>query len=259
AARRDVGRVPLLAERPRDERRELRLVFDHKHAHRRDCSCAPGRLPGPLIRASWEAGHLGAMDTPVVIERADARGRAARVLRGGADGNARLTAVTAAVLLVLLAAEGATIPLVGTHLTLHMVLGLALVPAVVRKLGTTGWRCARYDARDPQCVRRGPRQPFMRLLVAPLTVASTAVLFGTGILIVMLHPQRGLVVGLHKASFVVWFGAMAGHVLELPQHLRVDRERDLPGARLRSYLLAAALVAGAVVALAALPAVHHWV
>jgi hypothetical protein len=50
-----------------------------------------------------------------------------------------------------------------------------------------------------------------------------------------------------------------GHVLELPEHLHVDRERELPGARLRSFLLAAALVVGAVVAIAALPAVHQWV
>jgi hypothetical protein len=185
------------------------------------------------------------------------------VFRGGADGNARLTAVTGAVLLVLLAAEGATIPFIGGQLTLHMVLGLALIPAVSLKLATTGWRFARYYLRDPAYVRRGPPHPFLRLFVAPLTVASTVVLFGTGVLIVAMNPQRGIVVGLHKASFIVWFGAMAvhvlGHVLELPEHVRVDRERDLPGARLRSFLLALALVAGAVVAVAALPSVHHWV
>lgn len=185
------------------------------------------------------------------------------MLRGGADGNARLTAVTGAVLLVLLAAEGATIPFIGQQLTLHMVLGLALIPAVVLKLATTGWRFARYYLRDRSYVRRGPPHPLMRLVVAPLTVASTVVLFGTGVLIVAMHPQRGLVVGLHKASFIVWFGAMAvhvlGHVFELPEHLRVDRERELPGAYLRSFLLALALVAGVVVAIAVLPAVHHWV
>lgn len=185
------------------------------------------------------------------------------MLRGGADGNARLTAVTATVLLVLLAAEGATIPLIGQQLTLHMALGLALIPPVLLKLGTTGWRFARYYLRDAQYVRRGPPQALMRLLVAPLTVASTLVLFGTGVLIVAMRPQRGLVIGLHKASFIVWFGAMAvhvlGHLLDLPEHLHVDRERDLPGARARSFLLAIALVAGAVVAIAALPAVHHWV
>ena len=203
------------------------------------------------------------MDASAEIDRRHASGRLAVVLRGGVDGNARLTALTAFVLLVLLAAEGATIPLIGTHLTLHMVLGLALVPAVLLKLGTTSWRFARYYFRDPAYVRRGPPHPLARLLVAPLTVASTLVLFGTGIAIVVMQPQRGLLVGLHKASFVVWFGAMAvhvlGHLLDLPEHFRVDRERDLPGARLRSFLLTAALVAGAVVAVTALPAVHHWV
>jgi len=185
------------------------------------------------------------------------------VIRGGADGNARLTALTAATLLVLLAAEGATIPLIGQQLTLHMALGLALIPAVLLKLGTTGWRFARFYLGNRDYVRRGTPHPFMRFLVAPLTVASTIVLFGTGVLIVAMHPQRGLVIGLHKASFIVWFGAMAahvlGHVLELPQHLHADRERELPGARARSFLLALALVAGAVVAIPALPAVHHWV
>jgi hypothetical protein len=122
---------------------------------------------------------------------------------------------------------------------------------------------ARYYFHDPPYVRRGPPPPLMRLLVAPLTVASTIVLLGSGVLIVAMRPQRGFVVGLHKASFVVWFGAMAvhvlGHVLELPRHLHLDRERDLPGARVRSILLATALVAGAALAIASLPAVHHWV
>jgi hypothetical protein len=209
---------------------------------------------------SWSPVEV---DAPAEIDRPRTDGRAARVLRGGVDGNVRLTTVTAAVLLVLLAAEGATIPLIGQQLTLHMALGLALIPPVLLKLGTTSWRFARYYLRDTRYVRRGPPPPLMRLVVAPLTVASTLVLFGTGVLIVAMHPQRGLVIGLHKASFVVWFGAMAvhvlGHVFELPRHLRLDRERDLPGARLRSFLLAAALVGGAVLAIAALPAVHHWV
>jgi hypothetical protein len=203
------------------------------------------------------------VDTPAEVDRSTARGLAARLIRGGADGNARLTALTGAVLLVLLAAEGATIPFIGGQLTLHMVLGLALIPAVALKLGTTGWRFFRYYRRDPEYVRRGAPHPLMRLLVAPLTVASTLALFGTGVLIVAMHPQRGIVVGLHKASFIVWFGAMAihvlGHVVELPGQLRADREQDLPGARLRSFLLAGALVLGAVVAIAVLPAVHHWV
>ena len=203
------------------------------------------------------------VDAPAEIDRSRLHARVARVLHGGPDGNARLTTITGAALLILLAAEGATIPLIGRQLTLHMALGLALIPPVLLKLGATGWRFARYYFRDPGYVRRGPPRPLMRLLVAPLTVASTIALFGTGVLIVAMHPQRGFVIGLHKASFVVWFGAMAahvlGHVLELPKHLRVDRERDLPGARLRSYVLVMALVMGTALAIAALPAVDHWV
>ena len=50
------------------------------------------------------------------------------MLRDGVDGNARLTGLTAVVLLVLLAAEGATIPLIGSQLTLHIFLGVLLIP-----------------------------------------------------------------------------------------------------------------------------------
>jgi len=66
----------------------------------------------------------------------------------------------------------------------------------------------------------------MRLLVAPAVVASTIGVFGTGVLLVVMHPQRGIVLGLHKASFVIWFGAMSlhvlGHVLNVPGLARAD-------------------------------------
>ena len=148
------------------------------------------------------------------------------MLRGGVKGNQRLTATSALVLLVLLAAEGATIPFVRQQLTLHIFLGLVLVPPVVLKLASTGWRFARYYLKDAVDVRRGPPRAFLRLLVAPSTVASTLVLFGTGVALVIVHPQRGLIVGLHKASFVVWFGAMSvhvlAHVLKVPRLARAD-------------------------------------
>jgi hypothetical protein len=43
-------------------------------------------------------------------------------------------------------------------------------------------------------------------------VLSTLTLFGTGVLLVA-SPHRGAILGLHKASFVVWFGACGIHVL----------------------------------------------
>ena len=185
------------------------------------------------------------------------------MFRGGVDGNARLTGLTAAVLLVLLAAEGATIPWIGSQLTLHIFLGVLLIPVVVLKTATTAWRFARYYSREPAYLEKGPPPALLRILVAPLVVASTAVLFGTGVLLLALHPQRGLLVGLHKASFIVWVAAMSahvlGHALKLPGLVRADVDRVLPGSRLRQFIVAGAVVAGMIAAVATLPLAHDWV
>jgi hypothetical protein len=181
---------------------------------------------------------------------------------GGTEGNARLTATVAVVLLVLLAAEGATIPFVRQQLTLHIFLGLLLIPLVLLKVASTAWRFVRYYLRAPDYLAKGPPHAFMRLLVAPLVVASTVGLFGTGVLLVALHPQRGPLLGLHKASFIVWFGAMSvhvlGHVLKVPALARADLGAGVPGARLRRFLVAGAIVAGLIVAIGLLPEAHAW-
>lgn len=185
-----------------------------------------------------------------------------RRLRGGVDGNARLTGANAVVLLILLAGEGSTIPFVRQWMTIHVFLGLLLIPPILLKLGSTGWRFARYYLKDAEYVRRGPPHPFLRLLIAPLTVASTAVLFGTGVALVLTHPGDGWIIGLHKASFIVWFGAMGvhvlAHVLKLPGLVRSDYAGRSPGSYLRQLTVAVAIVAGVVVAVAALPAAHDW-
>jgi hypothetical protein len=180
----------------------------------------------------------------------------------GSEGNARLTALTGLALLVLLAAEGATIPFVRQLLTLHVFLGLLLIPPVLLKMVTTGWRFLRYYTGDPGYVAKGPPSAVMRLFVAPLVIASTVVLFGTGVLLAIERPHGGAVLGLHKASFLVWFWAMSahvlGHVLKVPGLARADLDRVLPGSGARQLIVAGAVVAGLVVALAALPAAHSW-
>src|SRR6516164_3578640 len=70
--------------------------------------------------------------------------------------NARLTGATAAVLLVLLAAEGATVLSVRSLLTLHVFIGMLLVPPVLVKIGSTGWRFVRYYRGSPAYRRKGP-------------------------------------------------------------------------------------------------------
>jgi len=181
---------------------------------------------------------------------------------GGSDGNARLTAAAAAVLLVLLAGEGATIPFIHQALTWHVLLGLALVPPVLLKLGSTAWRFVRYYGGDGEYVAKGPPPPFLRFLVAPLVTVTTVVLFGTGIALVVEHPHGGLVLGLHKVSFVIWFGAMTLHVLAHTEtvwrQLRVGITRALPGRTLRQALVGLSLVAGVGAAMLGIHAADAW-
>ena len=178
-------------------------------------------------------------------------------MTGGSDGNERLTAHTAVVLLVLLAAEGATIIAIGQLLVPHVFIGFLLIPPVALKLASVGWRMARYYRRSGPYVLRGPPGWFLRAFVGPVVVVSTIVLFASGVAVVALG-RRGLLLGVHKVSFVVWFGAMTlhvlAHVLRLP---RLVRDR-LPGRGLRIAAVTAALAAGVVLAVATLPTADHW-
>jgi hypothetical protein len=183
--------------------------------------------------------------------------RLKRLFSGGSAGNEQLTAAVAAVLIVLLAVEGATLLNLRSLLTVHAFVGMLLIPVVGLKLASTGWRMLRYYRRGEEYVRRGPPHIALRVLVAPVVVVSTVFLFGTGVALLAVDETQGTLVGLHKASFVVWLVATSIHVLahlmELP---RVVRER-VPGLAIRFAVLGASLAAGAIVAVATLPAADH--
>jgi hypothetical protein len=186
-----------------------------------------------------------------------------RFLNGGSEGNERLTATTAVVLLVLLALEGLTLLGIQQFLKPHIFLGLLLVPPILLKLASTGWKMAGYYRGSAEYVRRGPPAALIRLVVAPVLVLSTVSLFATGIAAAALG-QRGLLLGLHKLSFIVWVGAMSIHVLtrvqKLPRPIAVDwlRRDTLGGRHLRRLLLAGTLTSGLALALLTFPAVDHW-
>jgi hypothetical protein len=161
-------------------------------------------------------------------------------------------------LLVLLAVEGATIPFLHSLLSVHIFVGMLLLGPVALKLASTGYRFARYYTRTREYMEAGPPTPLMRVLVAPVLVLSTLTLFGTGVLL-LATPQRGMVLGLHKASFLVWFGACAVHVLSYLgrtfRHLAGERAG---GTALRIALVAGALGAGVAVAVATYPLAGPW-
>jgi hypothetical protein len=189
--------------------------------------------------------------------------------RSGVAGNERLTAGTAVVLVALLAALGVTILSIGPLIWWHVLLGMLLIPPVLLKLGSTGWRFVRYYGGAVEYVRRGP--PLLPLrLMAPLVVASTVAVFATGVALLVVGPAGGLLVGLHKASFVVWFFVTAVHVLahvrSIPRLVTTDwrrspawEQRRVPGTGWRRLLLAATIVAGTVLALATVRYAQPWV
>ncbi len=184
----------------------------------------------------------------------------------GVEANARLTATTAVVLLVLLAVEGLTILRIGSLLTLHVFIGMLLVPPVLLKMASTGWRFARYYLGDPAYRHRGPPALGLRVL-GPAVVVLTVAVLATGIvLLVGPVPWRSTLLELHKATFVLWFGAMGLHVLGhladtarlAPLDLVARTRRQVRGAGVRQWLLALSLVIGIGLGVLVVPEVGSW-
>ncbi|MEU8925372.1 hypothetical protein AB0D10_31315 [Kitasatospora sp. NPDC048545] len=190
---------------------------------------------------------------------------------GGPEGNRRLTAVTGALLLVLLSAQGVTVLFLDRLLTWHFFLGMLLAGPVALKLGSTGYRIVRYYTGAPAYRRQGPPHPLLRLL-GPAVVATTLAVLVTGGALALAGRDTGTVpvLFLHKAAFVCWAAATGVHVLahvwRLPAligadlRLRAARHGTarVRGAALRWSLLLAALGAGLALALAGTPLAARW-
>jgi hypothetical protein len=178
---------------------------------------------------------------------------------GGTEGNAALTSGVAAVLTLLLAAEGLTILDLGGLRTPHMFVGLVLIPPVLAKLASTGYRFTRYYAGTQAYRQKGPPVTPLRVL-APVLVATTVGIFATGIALLVLGHRSDLLVELHKISFIVWSAAFGVHFLaHLPKMLRaLGSGRAVPGARLRLGLVAGSVAAGIALALIVLPTITGW-
>jgi hypothetical protein len=184
------------------------------------------------------------------------RPRHAARRRSNVEGNARLTASTAVVLFILLAVEGVTILRIGQLLTLHIIIGMLLVPPVMLKMSSTMWRFARYYLGDPAYQEKGPPHPILRVL-GPFVVILTVLLFASGIALFLApsswHSKLLLV---HRASFFVWIAVMTihvlGHLVETGRLAPLDwvggARRRLAGAGWRRLALVVALAAGAVLA-----------
>ena len=188
------------------------------------------------------------------------RRRSPVLTAGGTAGNERLTAMTGAMLIVVLAAVGVTIVWIGQLLWLHLFLGVLVIGPVALKLLSTGYRFARYYTHSVPYRRRGPPHPLLRGLAA-LVVLTTLAVLGTGIALLLLGPSsRDPLVLVHKVSFIAWAVFVGAHILgHLPQLARLPASTRTVGGRGGRWIsLTGAVVAGAVLAIALIPQFSAW-
>jgi hypothetical protein len=193
------------------------------------------------------------------------RSRALVSHTGGTEGNEMLTSATAIVLVALLLAEGVTILNMRGLRGAHMFIGMALIPPVLLKLASTGYRFVRYYTGARIYREKGPPLLGLRML-APVLVATTVTVFVTGVLLLAAGHKSGVLLEVHKASFIVWGVVFGVHFLaHLPRVVRslaadwgAAHREAVPGAGLRGALVAASVGGGAALALALLPTINAW-
>lgn len=171
-----------------------------------------------------------AVDRPASVHPA---ARMRNLIGGGTAGNSLLTAQTGAILIALLLMLGVTIIRIGQLLSVHMFIGMLLIPVVLLKIGSTGYRFTRYYTFAPSYRKAGPPAPLLRI-IAPMVMLSTVAVFATGVILMVQGPSgRGTLSELHKLTFIVWiiFTAVhvVGHLGEIPGALSRRQEGTLSG------------------------------
>jgi hypothetical protein len=184
---------------------------------------------------------------------------------GGTDGNEALTSAVAVVLTLLLAAEGITILNLDGLRGPHMLIGMALIGPVLVKLGSTGYRAARYYSGARPYREKGPPQLALRLL-APVLVVATVGVFGSGVGLLIVGHRSDLLKQVHQVTFIVWGACFVVHFLAyLPRMARslssdwtAARRREVRGGVARVAVVAGSLAGGAALALALAAAIARW-
>jgi hypothetical protein len=223
----------------------------------------PLRRRGPhLLPSARRVGARGAARGSRTRQepRLGRRGRS-----GGTEGNEILTSAAAVILIVLLAAEGITIVHMQGLLSAHMFIGLVLIPPVLLKLASTGYRMVSYYSGARAYRIKGPPALPLRLM-APVLVASIIAVLASGVLLLAAGHKSGALLTIHKVSFIVFGVLLVVHFLayipRVVRSARVDwgaaRRHAVPGAGTRAILVAAALGGGAALALALLPTISAY-
>lgn len=195
---------------------------------------------------------------------------------GGPAGNARLTAWTGLLLLVLSLAELVTLLDVHGLISWHIFIGTLLLPPALLKTGSTGWRIVRYYTGNRAYRTAGPPPLVLRVL-GPAVVASTLGLLVSGIALIVIGPVHSRTVlfsalgrqidavMLHKIVFLIWLAVTGLHVLgRLVPAFNLTTGRETPsegiaGRFSRGTMVIASVAAGIGAAALVLAASGAWV
>ena len=180
-----------------------------------------------------------------------------RLRLGGSRGNETLTSVNAVLLIALIAAQLVTLLALDSLIRVHLFVGVVLLGPVVLKLATTGYRFVRYYAGAQEYRQKGPPGTLLRV-IAPVFLAATVGLFASGVAMLLAGDADGVVHSVHVASFWVWIGCLAVHVLlngrEVLRNLRTEwfaRSRArIAAAQVRASLVLGSLLGGVLLAIA---------
>jgi hypothetical protein len=235
---------------------------------RRPCS-AVGSADGESLGDSYDFlnvfSRLRTIISPVRTRPGAIDGSDDLGARSDVGGNARITATFGAVIFVLLFIEGITLLRIHALISTHVFVGMLLVPFVVIKLASTGYRFVRYYRGDVAYVEKGPPPLLLRVL-GPVVVATTVVLLATGIGTVLVDRRTAWLLRAHKISFILWFGAMTihvlGHAIETPALATADllasTRRRVPGGGTRIALVVVTVAIAVALGVVSLGWAHHF-
>lgn len=190
---------------------------------------------------------------------------------GGPAGNARLTAWTGLLLLVFSLVECVTLLSVRGLITVHILIGAFLLPLVLLKTGTTGWRIARYYLGSAAYRQAGPPPLLLRIL-GPLVVLAGFAVLGTGLALIALGRStftpiltvagfRVDALTLHQGAFIVWLAATGLHVLvrTVPAlQITMGPRHEIAGAPGRAGVLLATTLVSVAVSILVLQLSSDW-
>jgi hypothetical protein len=182
----------------------------------------------------------------------------------GVEGNARMTGMVGVVLLIALAIEGVTLIDVRQLFTLHVFIGLFVIPVICLKLSTTGYRFYHYYRGTAAYRHKGPSHPILRI-AAPLISLATVALIGSGVVMLVIGPSRSDTwLTIHQGSFIAWVTLttvhVLGHAIETWKLTTAEMRAEPPVPRrgVRVALVAGSIVVGLTLGVASLGWTDDW-